>query len=159
MGTHSPTYLFREAVITCLSTANPRVNQKGTDMKVDRIDHLVLTVQDVEKAFEFYDQVLGMEVILLENNRKALRFGEQKINLHELGTKFALNALHPTCGSEDVCFLTSVPLPEVVDHLRACSVYIVMGPTVRSGATGPIQSVYFRDPDANIIEVANHADR
>ncbi len=127
-------------------------------MKVDRIDHLVLTVQDVEKTCEFYFRVLGMEVIPLENNRKALRFGEQKINLHELGTNFALNALHPTCGSEDVCFLTSVPLPEVVDHLRACGVDVVMGPIVRSGATGPIQSVYFRDPGGNIIEVANPAD-
>ncbi len=124
-------------------------------MKVDSIDHLVMTVRDAEKACQFYARVLGMEVIAMENNRKALRFGKQKINLHERGTQFALNALHPTCGSVDLCFLTSVPLPEVINHLRACGVVIVMGPIVRSGATGPLQSVYFRDPDGNIIEVAN----
>jgi catechol 2,3-dioxygenase-like lactoylglutathione lyase family enzyme len=128
-------------------------------MNIERVDHFVLTVFDVEKACHFYSRVLGMEVILLENNRKALRFGNQKINLHEIGTKFALNAQNPACGSVDVCFVTSLPLTQVIDHIHSCGVEIVMGPITRAGAMGPIHSIYFRDPDGNLIEIANYGHK
>ena len=124
-------------------------------MRIDSLDHLVLTVADVEATCSFYRRVLGMEVVTFAQGRKALGFGRQKINLHLRGHEFEPKAERPTPGSGDLCFLTSTPLGEVVAHLTAEGVAIVDGPVRRTGATGPILSVYLRDPDGNLIEVAN----
>lgn len=124
-------------------------------MMIDRLDHLVLTVRDVAATCAFYRRVLGMEEVTFGAGRKALRFGMQKINLHEAGREVDPKAAHPTPGSGDLCFITEVPLSEVVAHLRSCGVAVELGPVPRTGATGAIRSVYFRDPDGNLIEVAN----
>ncbi|MDP3777574.1 MAG: VOC family virulence protein [Methylotenera sp.] len=124
-------------------------------MKIDGLDHLVLTVKDIETSIAFYSIVLGMEVITFIGGRKALSFGTQKINLHQHKKEFEPKAQHPTPGSADLCFITSVPIPEVVNHLSFCNVAVIDGPVQRTGATGPILSVYFRDPDMNLIEVSN----
>lgn len=100
-------------------------------------------------------RVLGMEIITFGGGRKALSFGSQRINLHSYGKEFEPKAQLPTPGSADLCFLTSVPLPEVINHLSWCGVAVLDGPVQRTGAKGPILSVYFRDPDMNLIEVAN----
>ena len=124
-------------------------------MQIDSLDHLVLTVADVDASCAFYSRVLGMEVVTFGQGRKALAFGAQKINLHQAGKEFEPKAQRPTPGSADLCFLTSVPLTEVQTHLAACGVTVTEGPVQRTGAQGPIVSVYFRDPDLNLIEVAN----
>jgi catechol 2,3-dioxygenase-like lactoylglutathione lyase family enzyme len=124
-------------------------------IRVDRLDHLVLTVADVEKSCAFYHRVLGMSVVVFGAGRKALAFGRQKINLHAHGNEFEPKADRPTPGSADLCFITAVPLTEVVAHLSDEGVAIVEGPVERTGATGPILSIYFRDPDGNLIEVSN----
>jgi catechol 2,3-dioxygenase-like lactoylglutathione lyase family enzyme len=124
-------------------------------MKVDRLDHLVLTVADVDITCQFYSRVLGMEVITFREGRKALQFGNQKINLHQAGKEFEPKALRPTPGSADLCFLTSKPLAEVIAHFKSSGVEIVEGPVERTGALGPIESVYIRDPDLNLIEISN----
>jgi catechol 2,3-dioxygenase-like lactoylglutathione lyase family enzyme len=125
-------------------------------MQVDRIDHLVLTVQNIEATCDFYMRVLGMQVVTFGNDRKALQFGQQKINLHEAGKEFEPKAMKPTPGSGDICFITSVPLKEVIEHIRSCGVEIVEGPVRRTGAIGLIESVYVRDPDRNLVEVGNY---
>ncbi len=125
-------------------------------MKLDRLDHLVLTVKDIQATCDFYTRVLGMSVVTFGNNRKALQFGDQKINLHEAGKEFEPKATHPTPGSADLCFITSLPLDAVIAHLRAEGVPIVEGPVRRTGALGPIESVYLRDPDGNLIEVSSY---
>lgn len=124
-------------------------------MKIDRLDHVVLTVKSIEMTCAFYEKVLGMKVVTFDNDRKALRFGSQKINLHEQGKEFEPKAHRPTPSSADLCFITSTPLPAVIEHLRAYGIQIIEGPITRTGATGPILSVYFRDPDLNLIEVSN----
>ena len=124
-------------------------------MHVDSLDHLVLTVRDIDATTTFYSSVLGMRVVTFGSNRKALAFGAQKINLHLAGREFEPKAAVPTPGSADLCFLTTEPLERVVEHLRCCGVAVAEGPVPRTGATGPIRSVYFRDPDGNLIEVAN----
>jgi catechol 2,3-dioxygenase-like lactoylglutathione lyase family enzyme len=123
---------------------------------IDRLDHLVLTVRSISETCEFYRKVLGMEVVEFAGGRKALRFGQSKINLHETGREVEPKAHRPTPGSGDLCFITRAPLTDVVKHLRSCGVEIEVGPIQRSGALGAIQSVYFRDPDLNLIEVSNY---
>ena len=123
-------------------------------MRVRALDHLVLTVRSIETTCAFYSSVLGMEVVTFGEGRKALAFGSQKINLHERGKEFEPKAGQPTPGSADFCFLTDAPLAEVVEHLNSLGVLILEGPVARTGAGGPIRSVYFRDPDANLIEVS-----
>jgi catechol 2,3-dioxygenase-like lactoylglutathione lyase family enzyme len=125
-------------------------------MKIDRLDHLVLTVRDIETTCRFYSTVLGMEVVTFGAGRRALSFGKQKINLHEARHEFKPHAEMPTPGSADLCFISAVPLSEVMDHLRACAVPIIEGPVERTGATGKMQSVYFRDPDQNLIEISEY---
>ena len=124
-------------------------------MQIDGLDHLVLTVADVGRTRDFYERVLGMEPMVFGEGRHALAFGAQKINLHEEGREFEPKAAVPTPGSADLCFLTNAPVAEVVEHLGANGVEILEGPVGRTGATGPIKSVYFRDPDGNLIEVAS----
>lgn len=127
-------------------------------MKIDRLDHLVLTVKDIELTCEFYMKVLGMEVVTFGAGRKALSFGSQKINLQQQGKESTLAAAMPVPGSGDLCFVTSVSLAEVIDHLAACGVELIAGPVERQGARGPMMSVYFRDPDKNLIEVSTYMD-
>lgn len=127
-------------------------------IQLDRLDHLVLTVADVEVTCEFYARVLGMDVVTFGENRRALHFGSQKINLHEAGNEIDPKALRPTPGSADLCFITNTPMADVIAHLRAQNVAIELGPVPRTGAGGAIESVYFRDPDGNLIEVSNYKD-
>jgi catechol 2,3-dioxygenase-like lactoylglutathione lyase family enzyme len=127
-------------------------------MEIERFDHLVLTVRDIAATCDFYSQVLGMRVISFGGDRKALQFGQQKINLHEHGKEFEPKALVPTPGSADLCLLTRVPLAQVIQYIRSCGVQIIEGPVRRTGAVGPIESVYFRDPDGNLLEISNHLD-
>jgi catechol 2,3-dioxygenase-like lactoylglutathione lyase family enzyme len=122
---------------------------------VDRLDHLVLTVADLERTCMFYSEVLGMTLETFGEGRKALRFGAQKINLHLAGHEFEPKALRPTQGSADLCFIAASPLAEVEAHLARCGVAIELGPVERTGATGAIRSLYIRDPDFNLIEIAN----
>ena len=130
----------------------------GKAMQIDRIDHVVLTVRDMEATCKFYERALGMQVVTFEGGRKALAFGQQKFNLHEVGREFEPKADRPVAGSADFCLITSVPIEQVLDHLRTCGVQLLDGPVLRTGATGPILSVYFRDPDLNLIEVSNYLD-
>src|SRR5215472_6658158 len=125
-------------------------------MHIERLDHLVLTVADIEQTCEFYTKVLGMEVVHFGEGRTALRFGQQKINLHPVDRIPGLVADKPTPGSGDLCFVTTVPLAEVTAHLAACGVAIAAGPGPRAGAIGTIQSVYIRDPDRNLVEISNY---
>jgi catechol 2,3-dioxygenase-like lactoylglutathione lyase family enzyme len=124
-------------------------------MNILALDHLVLTVTDIDASCRFYADILGMEVITFGDNRKALRFGQQKINLHQLGQEFEPKAAHPTAGSADLCFLTETPLDDIILHLGDCGTMVLEGPVVRTGANGPIISIYIRDPDNNLIEIAN----
>jgi catechol 2,3-dioxygenase-like lactoylglutathione lyase family enzyme len=124
-------------------------------MQIEALDRLVLTVADVGCTRDFYERVLGMEPVVFGEGRHALAFGAQKINLHESGREFEPKAAVPTPGSADLCFLANASVAEVVEHLRANGVEILEGPVRRTGATGPIKSVYFRDPDGNLIEVAS----
>lgn len=127
-------------------------------MKIDHLDHMVLTVTNIDATCSFYEKVLGMDVVIFGRNRKALTFGLQKINLHERGKELDPRAQNPTPGSADLCFITSVPLTDVTAHLTTCGVEIIAGPVRRTGASGPIVSIYFRDPDMNLIEVSNNID-
>lgn len=125
-------------------------------MKIDRIDHLVLTVRDIEVTCTFYTQVLGMRREIFGDGRTALHFGNQKFNLHQAGREYEPKALMPSPGSVDICFITTTRLDAVIAHLRVCGVSLVgEGPVRRTGAMGPIESVYLRDPDGNLIEIAN----
>jgi len=126
-------------------------------LRIERIDHLVLTVRDIDASCAFYSRVLGMEVTTFAGGRKALSFGVHKINLHQHGREFEPKAACPTPGSADLCLIASVPMPAVLAHLEASGVRVIEGPVDRTGALGPIVSVYFRDPDSNLIEVSSYA--
>ena len=125
-------------------------------MKVERLDHLVLTVASIAETCAFYQRALGMKAVEFQPGRMALHFGDQKINLHEAGREFEPKAAHPTAGSADLCFIAAMPIAEVAAHLTACGVAIEEGPVPRTGALGAMQSVYIRDPDANLIEIASY---
>jgi catechol 2,3-dioxygenase-like lactoylglutathione lyase family enzyme len=124
---------------------------------IDRVDHFVLTVRDIEATCAFYSRVLGMTVeVFGPQRRTALKFGRQKINLHQVGKEFAPRAAQATAGSGDFCLITAAPLDAVIAHLKVCDVPIEEGPVNKTGATGPIRSVYFRDPDNNLVEVSTY---
>lgn len=126
-------------------------------MKIDAIDHIVLTVKDIDATCAFYAKAMGMKVVKFgEEGRVALAFGAQKINLHQVGREFEPKAQRPVAGSGDVCFVTSVPIADVVAHLQSNGVEVIDGPVRRTGAIGTLMSVYFRDPDLNLIEVSNY---
>jgi len=128
-------------------------------IRVCSLDHLVLTVADIETTCDFYRRVLGMEVVSFGAGRRALSFGTQKINLHQAGQEFEPKAHRPTPGSADLCLLIDTPLETAIRHLERCGVNVLEGPVQRTGATGPILSVYFRDPDSNLIEISNPLER
>ena len=129
-------------------------------MKLSRLDHLVLTVSDINMTTEFYRRALGMRMQTFNDGRVALHFGqpghEQKINLHQAGEEFEPRANWPTVGAADLCFVTQTPLPEAMQHVRDCGIEIIEGPVTRTGAAGSMTSFYFRDPDRNLIEVCHY---
>ncbi len=124
-------------------------------MKISKLDHFVLTVRDIENTISFYTSVMGMKKEVFGPGRVALKYGDQKINLHELGNEFEPKAGNPMPGSVDLCFVTKTPLNEAISHVESFGVDIIEGPVERTGAEGPILSFYFRDPDNNLIEIAN----
>ena len=121
---------------------------------IDRLDHLVLTTAQLDRCVEFYTRALGMTLETFGAGRKALRFGRQKINLHEVGKEFEPKVERPTPGALDLCFIADRPLDDVIARLDALGAGIIEGPVQRTGATGPIRSVYLRDPDQNLIEIS-----
>lgn len=127
-----------------------------SDFHIDRIDHIVLTVRDITATARFYTQILGMREITFAGSRKALVFGNQKINLHKAGQEFEPKAHRPTPGAADLCLIATTSIPDIVTHLQKHGVEIIEGPVNRTGAQGPMTSVYFRDPDQNLIEVATY---
>lgn len=129
---------------------------RGNLMKVDRMDHFVLTVKNIPKSCEFYHHILGMEIQEFGDNRVALRFANMKINLHEIGHEVEPKAYLPTPGSGDLCFITKTPIDRVISDLKRQKIKIEAGPVKKNGAIGQIKSVYFRDPDHNLIEVSNY---
>ena len=125
---------------------------------IDRLDHIVITAWDVERTLAFYERVLGMTPVTFAGGRRALAFGRQKINLHQAGREYEPKALKPVPGAIDLCFIATTPLAEVIEHVKACGVAIVEGPVPKTGALGPMQSIYLRDPDGNLVEVSNYED-
>jgi catechol 2,3-dioxygenase-like lactoylglutathione lyase family enzyme len=138
-----------------MSKPEPRPASQ-TPVVIDRFDHVVLTVADVERTCTFYSRALCMEVQTFGAGRKALVFGRQKINLHQQGKEIDPKARRPTPGSADLCLIAATPVDAVLAHLQANGIMIEQGPVPRTGATGPIRSIYFRDPDENLIEVSNY---
>lgn len=124
-------------------------------MQIDRLDHLVLTVRDIDASIDFYTRVLGMRAVTFGAGRKALAFGAQKIYLHQAGGEFEPKSERPTPGSADLCFIVATPLEAVAEQLRQQAVEILEGPVQRTGAGGSILSLYLRDPDLNLIELSN----
>lgn len=127
-------------------------------MKIDSLDHLVLTVASIGRTIAFYERVLGFEAREFKPGRFSLHFGQQKLNLHEVGTVVDPNVRHATPGAADLCFLTLTPIEDVVEHLRTQEVQVVQGPVTATGARRRLRSVYFYDPDENLIEVSNEVD-
>ena len=125
-------------------------------MEVNRLDHLVLTVSNIERTVIFYEKVLGMKRIEFGEGRLALTFGNQKINLHQLGKEFEPKAGNVKEGSADLCFILDSSIDEAKSHIEKCGVEIIDGPIARTGAIGKITSLYFRDPDKNLIEVSTY---
>lgn len=131
-------------------------HHESIQMIIDRIDHLVLTVSDISTTIRFYEEVLGFSAVTFKQNRKALIFGAQKINLHQQEMEFEPKASRPTPGSADLCFITSTSINDVVSEILQAGIPIVEGPVERTGATGEIMSIYIRDPDGNLIEISQY---
>jgi len=129
----------------------------------NRLDHIVLTVSDIGESLRFYERTLGFERELFRGPegqpRFALKFGEQKINLQDRTTETPTKAKQPTLGSGDFCVIASIPLDEMLAHLRKIGIQIEAGPVARRGALGPLRSIYFRDLDGNLVEVAEYTTR
>lgn len=139
------------------NVASPKYKHyESIQMIIDRIDHLVLTVSDISTTIRFYEEVLGFSAVTFKQNRKALIFGAQKINLHQQEMEFEPKASRPTPGSADLCFITSTPINDVVSEILQAGISIVEGPVERTGATGEIMSIYIRDPDGNLIEISQY---
>ena len=126
-------------------------------ISIKRIDHIVLTVKDIKNTVAFYTGTLGMQAVQFGNNRIALKFGEQKINLHQAGKEFDPKASSPTPGSADLCLITGTDLKQAMEHIKNCDIEIIEGPVERTGATGKLRSFYIRDPDENLIEISNRS--
>ena len=124
---------------------------------IDHLDHIVLTTAHTERCIDFYTRVLGMKLERFGEGRMALKFGGQKINLHERGKEFEPKATAASPGTLDICFIAAVPLKDLIARLAACNVPIIEGPVMKTGALGPIRSVYVRDPDGNLVEISEQA--
>jgi len=124
---------------------------------IDHLDHIVLTTARTEQCIDFYTRVLGMKFERFGEDRMALKFGGQKINLHEKGREFSPRATLAAPGTLDVCFVAAVPLKDVIARLASAGVQIVEGPVAKTGAVGPLRSVYVRDPDGNLVEISEQA--
>jgi catechol 2,3-dioxygenase-like lactoylglutathione lyase family enzyme len=129
------------------------------NVMIDRFDHVVLTVRSLEATLDFYERALGFKSEFRPGAPAALKFGRQKINVHEREGAFEPKAAEPTPGSADFCLITPRPIEEIIAHLRSCGVAIELGPVARHGALGPMKSVYFRDPDGNLLEVSRYDDK
>jgi len=125
-------------------------------IELDRLDHFVITVRDIPATCRFYQEVLGMRAARFGDDRWALHFGRQKINLHPWPSPIEPKAATPEPGAADICLVAKTPLEAVVTHLKACNVAIEVGPIATAGAEGAMRSVYFRDPDGNLVEVSNY---
>ena len=132
------------------------MTESSAPVSISHIDHVVLTVADIDATIGFYERALGMRAVTFGAGRRALEFGQNKINLHPAGNEFVPHAARPTPGSADLCLIAATPLDSVIAHLTAQGITIEQGPVQRTGAAGPILSVYFRDPDDNLIEVATY---
>jgi catechol 2,3-dioxygenase-like lactoylglutathione lyase family enzyme len=124
--------------------------------QIKSLDHLVLTVKDIAKTVEFYTTILGMQKEIFKQNRVALKFGSQKINLHQLGAEFEPKAYNVKEGSADLCFITQTSVTDFKAHIENLGLKVIEGPVKRTGAMGEINSIYVRDPDGNLIEIANY---
>lgn len=131
---------------------------KSSTITVERLDHLVLTVKSIPQTIAFYTEVLGFEAITFGNGRKALKFGQQKFNLHELGKEFEPKAKKPVPGSADLCLIISTPIEQVEQILKDKNIPIEEGIVDRTGALGAIRSIYIRDLDGNLIELSNYVN-
>jgi catechol 2,3-dioxygenase-like lactoylglutathione lyase family enzyme len=127
-------------------------------MKVNKLDHLVITANNLDRTIPFYTRVLGMELKTSADGRKALQFGDQKINLHEAKNKFEPHAQNPLPVSADICFISETPMQLIISHLNSCNVSVIAGPVEKKGATGPLLSIYIYDPDGSLIEIANQVN-
>jgi catechol 2,3-dioxygenase-like lactoylglutathione lyase family enzyme len=126
-------------------------------MHIDRFDHFVLTVADLDATCAFYRDALGMKILTFGDGRRALGFGDQKINLHRKGREFEPKAAAPTPGAGDFCLTTTAPLDAVIEHLRGLGIAIEDGPVARTGARAALRSIYFRDPDGSLVEISNES--
>jgi catechol 2,3-dioxygenase-like lactoylglutathione lyase family enzyme len=133
------------------------VGQLSSGVHLTGLDHLVLTVADLDRTVDFYVRVLGMRPVVFEDGRRAVSFGTSKINLHQAGHELSPRAARATPGSADLCLVASTPIEAVAAHLSREGVPIEEGPVPRTGALGEMTSVYFRDPDGNLIEVSNYS--
>ena len=140
-----------------METVSEKGGEEITQM-IYKLDHIVLTVGDIERTVSFYTNILGMEARTSKEGRHSLHFGDAKINLHEKGREFTPKAALPTPGSADLCFLSTVPVADIADCVSSRGIEIIEGPVERQGVAGPLTSIYFRDPDGNLIEVSNKAD-
>ena len=125
-------------------------------MNIKNIDHLVLTVRDIDASCAFYTTILGMQEVSFGQGRRAVTFGDQKINFHQVGKELEPKALRPTPGSGDLCFTTDKSMPEIIAHIQSCGIEIIEGPVERIGAKRLMTSLYIRDPDQNLIEIATY---
>ncbi len=132
-----------------------QVHNVAMAFSISTLDHLVLTVASIDATADFYTQVLGMDLVTF-SGRKALAFGEQRINLHQRGHEFKPCAAHPTSGSGDLCLITPEPIEEVLAYLQALRIHVEEGPVERTGAQSQLRSIYIRDPDRNLVEISNY---
>jgi len=124
-------------------------------IRIKNLDHLVITASNLQAIIDFYTKVLGMEHVAFGDNLHSVHFGDQKFNIHDASTNVSPKAKNIVPGSEDFCLISETSVSQVIQHLQDCGVTVEQGPVTRSGAAGVLQSVYFRDPDGNLVEVSN----